>query len=299
MSLQPLAAGDLGTDVDSSFGVPLRWGLATGRKNLGNAICRRLSTKRGSLHYDLSYGYDVRGKLNVDFDSSTLSQEQSAITSEVEKEERVQSCDTTFDFNFGTSETLINLLIDEGDGPFELILLVTDVSVSIWDKNQPTAQAAATAIESAATTVIVGAPGAPGAPGTGIPGASGVGGTIEIPFVGLYRSSIGTEELIDEQTRDFNNLAGGALTVDVSGSGMSAAGSATLRVYVGGTLGVLDAGSPVATIPITAAALAEFAPVSVPLANPTGFRFVKLSLQSSGAGVQAQILNINVQVSAP
>lgn len=290
MSLQPLAAGSLGTDVDSSFGVPLRWGLATGPKNLGNAIARRLSAARGTLFYDESYGYDLRGSLNAGFTKTQIAGMQSAITAEVEKDERVQSCDTSVVYTFATSSLQVKLIIDPGDGPFELILLVTDVTIEILNGNQPTAQAVATADGSApAATVIVGVPGPPGAPGTG-PGTGGGAGTIEVPFNWLKRTTLGTEELLDEQTVDFNNLAAGVLTADLSGAGLSGAGSATARVYVNSVLGDFSTGL-VGSVSISSVGIALFTPMSVPFNNPTGTRLVKITLQSSGAGVQAQLLN--------
>jgi hypothetical protein len=290
MTLQPLVDGDLGTDCDSAFGVPLRWGLATGRKNRGNAIARRLSTPRGSLHYDESYGFDIRGSLNAGFTQTQIAGLQSAITAEVEKDERVQSCDTTVVYTFATSSLRITLVLDDGDGPFELIMLVTDTSVELWNGNQPTAPAAATASEGTTTTIIVGTPGVAGAPGTSGPGTGGVGGTVELPFNWLKRSSTGAEELLDEVTVDFNNLAGGALTADLSGAGLSASGTATARVRWGGTLGSPD-GTVIGSVTFSNGVMALFTPMSVPLANPTGTRLVKITLQSSGAGVQAQLLN--------
>jgi hypothetical protein len=298
MTLQPLAAGDLGTDVNTAFGVPLRWGLATGRKNLGNAIARRLSTARGSLHYDLPYGYDLRGSLNAGFTKAQIAQMQSAITAEVEKDERVQGCNTTVAYTFATSSLKMTLVLDTATGPFQLILLVTSASVDIFNGNQPTAAAATAAATSTVTVISVTAPGASGTPGTTGPGAPGVGGSMELPFNWLKRSSSGAEELLDEQTANFNDLAGGALTANLSGSGLSAAGVATARLYWGGTLGSLD-GTLIGSVTFSNGVMGTFTPLQVPFNNPTGTRLVKITLQSSGAGTQAQLLNPMAQFSAP
>jgi hypothetical protein len=292
MALQPLAEGDLGTDVDTAWGIPLRWGLATGRKNLGNAIARRLSTPRGSLYYDPDYGEDIRGSINASSTLNEIADLQSRVTAQCELEERVQSADVTARFSLQTSSLRLDTVIEDADGPFNLILLVTGASVELFNGNEPSAPAAGAGTSGSEPTVInVGAPGPPGAPGVGSPGTGGGGGSIELPFAWLKSSSTGTEEVLDQQTCDFNNLVAGALTADLSGAGLSAAASAIARVYVGGSLGSVVGATLIGSVTISGGALALFTPMSVPFANPTGVRLVSITLQSSGAGVEARLSN--------
>jgi hypothetical protein len=47
-------ATDFGVDVDASVDVPRRWGLCSGKKNLGNALVRRLLFLRSYVNAGLS-----------------------------------------------------------------------------------------------------------------------------------------------------------------------------------------------------------------------------------------------------
>lgn len=136
MAFSPNTDTSLGVDIDAVNDLPLRFNLVTGNKNLGNAIARRLTTTRGALSnispsYGPNYGFDIRQFLLSGQTPSTLTQMQVAISSEVEKDERVLSVSTTVIFNQQLQSAKVTIYVTTQSGPFQLILNVNQVTVDI------------------------------------------------------------------------------------------------------------------------------------------------------------------------
>jgi hypothetical protein len=132
-------AVDYGTDLDWSTDIPARFSYATGPRNLGNALVRRLSTARGALAAvdpaAADYGLDVRALL---FGSGTLQQLRQTeldIVQECQKDERVRACAAAISFNFTTGAAIINLTIytDDTAAPFSFIVQVTALTVTLLE----------------------------------------------------------------------------------------------------------------------------------------------------------------------
>jgi hypothetical protein len=98
-----------------------------GREGLIEAIARRLTTPRGTLFYDRNYGHDVRQYVNAPIPQPGLIESQ--VSGECLKDERVIDADVTV-LNVG-EELRLAVLITDADGPFELTLVVSLLTVEI------------------------------------------------------------------------------------------------------------------------------------------------------------------------
>lgn len=101
----------------------------SGRLCLGQAIARRLITPRGGLIDDENYGFNVTGYLNDDVDAATLALIQAGVEGEAVKDERVISATATVTFLNGA--LTIVLALTDGEGPFTLVLNISDVTVEV------------------------------------------------------------------------------------------------------------------------------------------------------------------------
>ncbi len=279
---------DFGTDIAGYGYISPVWGLASGLINLANAQLRRLTTPAGTLDDHPSYGYDVRDLLVGDFSPTDLDAARSAIESQCEDDERVQSCKATLTM----SQDLLLISLDEltADGPFALVLAVGSVSAAILSINgvPVVSEDAGTT-----TTVVVGLQGPVGPAGPAGAGGGGGGGSVSLDLDGLgpYADSSGTEVILIQEPRDFGVL-GGTVSVELTMQGkLVSAGTATFRVRIGGTTGNTD-GATVATLTTTATSYASLS-VSGTLSNPTGLPLVTVTMQSP-AGIEADAQGIYV-----
>lgn len=122
-----------GTDISCIDDLDPMFSLVEGNTTLAQAILRRLSTPRGGLLDDASYGYDVRSLLCDESTPQRLAAAKMAIESEVEKDERVLSCDADLDFNFALETLTIRLAATTRTGPFRLVLGVDKVNVELLE----------------------------------------------------------------------------------------------------------------------------------------------------------------------
>lgn len=292
MTLPALDPNSLGTDVFVLNDLPLRWTLVTERQNLGCALARRLSTPRGALDHDPNYGYDLRGSLNEGLTQTALSQLRGAISSECEKDERVLRCDADVVYIAASSSLTVNLTITTNDGPFALVLQVTSVSVDVLNQGLPTTPPPAGQVGATINIGITGPPGPAGAGSGGGGGGGGGSGSVDLSFPKRMGSNTGSAEVVGQLTVDFNLLPGGTITADLTGYANSAAGTATISLYQGGTPNTVS-GTLIGSTTIALTADTQIQ-IGATFTNPTGVRLVKLVLQSSGAGVDSQLLDTEV-----
>jgi hypothetical protein len=125
--------GRFGIDVDAVLDVPLRWNLASGTRNLGNNLARRLGTVLGSMPDDPNYGFDLRDMLNGGFTPTQLGQLRASVVAECLKDPRVQDCQAAFSWNSPQAAFTATLTITTADGVFTFVLGVSDVSVALLD----------------------------------------------------------------------------------------------------------------------------------------------------------------------
>ncbi len=127
-----MATPDLyGRGIDTLRGWPYRFTYASGYRNLGNNLARRLQTPRGSLAWDLDCGYDVRALFRGSLSAGEIITAESAISSECEKDERVDSANTSITYVSRAQTLIISIAVTGADGPFDLILSVDNLTVSI------------------------------------------------------------------------------------------------------------------------------------------------------------------------
>jgi phage baseplate assembly protein W len=122
---------DLGQDFAFLSTLDPNFNLIGGTANLGQALAHRLETPRGGLFYDPNYGTDIRDWLNDAMTPRRLAQAAAAIQSECMKDERVLSCTASVQFVFATTTLNVVLNVSTAAGPFQYILAVTSVSVSL------------------------------------------------------------------------------------------------------------------------------------------------------------------------
>lgn len=122
---------DLGTDLSCFPDLDPAGNTVSGQTALAQAIARRLSTPRGGLFYDPAYGTDLRAFLNEGFTAQRAYGIQSAIETECAKDERVRSASAAVAFNVATQTLAVSVALTTADGPFKLILAVSQLSVAI------------------------------------------------------------------------------------------------------------------------------------------------------------------------
>lgn len=131
---------DYGIAIDMKDDLPLRWRFARGRKNLANAIARRLTTPPGALaaissDYGRDYGYDLRDLLNDDMGPTEVAAAQAAIAVACEQDDRVRSAQVTLTAQPAASSLTVQIDLVDADGPFSLVLSVDQLSTQVILEN--------------------------------------------------------------------------------------------------------------------------------------------------------------------
>jgi len=123
---------DLGTDVHAVTDLDPAFRQVSGRLAHAQAIARRLGTPRGDLARigdDPDYGEDLRRFVGDDVGPRVVFEVQSAVEREALKDERTESCTAVATFAGGALTVAVRLA--DAEGPFSLVLAVSDVTVSV------------------------------------------------------------------------------------------------------------------------------------------------------------------------
>lgn len=123
---------DLGSDIYCVSGVDPAYRVVSGRVAHAQAIARRLGTPRGALARigdDPDYGYDVRAFVGDDVGPRVVAEVTAGVEREALQDERTADAKATVTVAGGA--LVISLRIVDGDGPFSLVLAVSDVTVSV------------------------------------------------------------------------------------------------------------------------------------------------------------------------
>jgi phage baseplate assembly protein W len=123
-------AFDAGSDVSCFPDLAADGRTVTGRRLVAEAVARRLITPRGQLIGDPDYGFDVTDYLNADMSPLDIASMRSGIEQECMKDERVRSANATLEIDTESSLE-ISISLETADGPFDLVLGVSDVTVAI------------------------------------------------------------------------------------------------------------------------------------------------------------------------
>ncbi len=122
---------DLGTDVNCVDDIDPSFALVSGSTAVAQAIARRFDTPRGGLHYDGEYGYDITEWLNRGVSDADLFRIAVAVEAEAGKDERVLQSEATVTYDASTEKLSISLRGACSSGPFQLVLSVDAVSVTV------------------------------------------------------------------------------------------------------------------------------------------------------------------------
>lgn len=118
---------DLGEDFAGVDDLDLNWSLVSGRLALAQAVAVRVFEEPGGLFYDPSYGAGARNLLG----RSGVPTSAALIEDQVRQDERVESVDAEIAFNEATSELTVEITIDDGDGPFGLVLTPAELALAL------------------------------------------------------------------------------------------------------------------------------------------------------------------------
>lgn len=129
-------SADFGLDLSCVFDMDPMGATVTGRDLLSQALVRRITTPRGRLLSNPNYGYDVTGEINDDLSTQDVSTVASHMDQEFLKDERVVSSSTTATL---TSDGVLTTttIIQDGAGPFPLVLQISSVSVTVLQTGVP------------------------------------------------------------------------------------------------------------------------------------------------------------------
>jgi hypothetical protein len=97
------------------------------------SLARRLETPRGSLSWSPNDGTDMRDWLNRSDTPQHRFSAQVAAKDECEKDERVQAALVSAQFQSATSSLILTVSITTAVGPFQLVLKVTALAVTVLD----------------------------------------------------------------------------------------------------------------------------------------------------------------------
>jgi hypothetical protein len=291
----PFDPATLGTDVNLAMadlaGV---WGLVSGFVNVGNAWVRRLSCPPGGLIYDPDYGHDVLGNLNASLTAADVAAEQGKISAEIEKDERCDTCRAAVILDRATEALYIVLIGKLVTGqPFQFVIAAKDLNIFLLAVNGiqvagDTAIGQAAAAAGAPVQLVVGPPGPKG--DTGERGPAGASGTPQLTLdfdEGSGADDSGAEVVVYQRLVNFDALPA-TVTFELVGNVYSQSGTAFIRMSYGGTSRAADGtqvGADITTGSSTPVPLSTGATIS----NPGGQLLVKVTVESSGAGVEAGI----------
>ena len=127
-----MADADLGSDFRGILDVYQNLARASGRTALGEALCRRLSTPRGGLFYDLDYGFDLRQFLSAAQPPPGFIESQ--VVAELLKDERVLDVDVA-SVGFVGEALSLEVVVTDGAGPFALTVTVDQLTVKLLQEN--------------------------------------------------------------------------------------------------------------------------------------------------------------------
>lgn len=128
-------ATDYGIDIDMVDDMPLKATFASGARNVGNALARRLMTPHGALtaidpEYGADYGYDLRALLNAGFTPARENEARAFIVAECLKDARVESVKVAFALVEPDLAVTLEVTLVEGQ-VFDLVLQVSALTVAV------------------------------------------------------------------------------------------------------------------------------------------------------------------------
>lgn len=122
---------ELGSDFSCVFDLDENLSVVSGRYALAQAAARRLFGQRGSLFYDPNWGGGLTAFIGAPVPRA--SDLERAIVREVLEDERIQ--DAAAKVSLVGEDLSISVLLEDGDGPFNLTIKVSGLTVEILAEN--------------------------------------------------------------------------------------------------------------------------------------------------------------------
>lgn len=119
---------DYGTDCSCVPDLDPTFSIRSGPHVVGEAIARRFLTPRGSVSWDLAYGWDTRQLLNDYLQPLQFPQIAAQLEAEARKDERVASASVTLFLGLLPNTLRIKCLLTLASGPFQFELTVSQVA---------------------------------------------------------------------------------------------------------------------------------------------------------------------------
>jgi phage baseplate assembly protein W len=121
---------DFGSDLSCVSDFTPDFAVATGKRCVAESVARRYITPRGRLIGDPNYGYDLTQFVNDDVGPADLARIEANAAAEAKKDERVQDAEVSISVT-SAGVMIAKVTLETGNGPFVLVLSVTDVNVEI------------------------------------------------------------------------------------------------------------------------------------------------------------------------
>lgn len=117
----------LGSDFSGDSDLDPALSMSSGRRALGQAIVRRLSTPAGRLADFPAYGFDVTSLIGRIVSVTAIVQ---GVSDQCRQEEEVEDVDVTATYSQNASALRLDIKVQSGLGPFDLTLNVNDLGVT-------------------------------------------------------------------------------------------------------------------------------------------------------------------------
>ncbi len=124
-----MAHVDYGNDTECTKDLTFSRTEVTGETMMAQAMLRRLTTPRGTLIESPDYGYDLRQFMKASTPPASVI--NSNVENEVLKDERVADVTVQTTFNEATGVLEISVVGFGAEGPFDLTIGISDVTVEL------------------------------------------------------------------------------------------------------------------------------------------------------------------------
>jgi len=118
----------LGTDFYGTTDLDPSLSVVSGRLALAQAVLRRLTSQRGTLLDDPTYGYDLRLLIGSAIREGEF---EARILEQVLAEEEVQDATLTLTYSLELSQLTVALVLTDTEGPFPLTVTVNELSAEM------------------------------------------------------------------------------------------------------------------------------------------------------------------------
>lgn len=120
---------DYGNDTECTTDLTFSRTEVTGEAMMAQAMLRRFTTPRGALIQSPDYGYDLRQFLKASTPPASVI--NGNVENEALKDERVSDVAAETNFNDATGVLEITITGDGAEGPFDLTIGISDVTVEL------------------------------------------------------------------------------------------------------------------------------------------------------------------------